>query len=153
MPKIVLKPNSAEYAETESNGSVQKCEMPGCVAAAEHKAPKHRGLNEYYHFCLQHVREYNKAWNFFHGMSEKEVQAHMEKARYGERPTWQYSGEASEEDILRKSAEQEYHFRDPPPHRKNSNDRFIAQHSGPATEALALMGLDPPVAVGDIKKR
>jgi len=153
MPTIILKPNSAEYADPKSDMNVRKCEMPGCTAAAEHKAPKHRGLNEYYHFCLQHVTEYNKAWNFFQGMSEKEVQDHMEKARYGERPTWQYSGDSSEEDILRNSAQQEYHFRDSAYHQKNDYNHFKTQNSGPETEALALMELEPPVTLDDIKKR
>ena len=62
MPKIELKPGSAEYAETKKTVKTQACDMPGCNACAEHKAPKHRGLNEYYHFCIEHAQEYNKAW-------------------------------------------------------------------------------------------
>jgi len=36
------------------------CEWPGCNGAATHRAPKGRTReNEYWRFCLNHVREYN----------------------------------------------------------------------------------------------
>ena len=39
----------------------------------EYRAPKGRErLNEYFWFCLNHVREYNKAWDYYAGMSERE---------------------------------------------------------------------------------
>jgi len=91
MPKITLKPNSAEYADSKTKKpQIQVCEMPGCPFEAGHKAPKHRGLNDYYHFCLDHVRDYNKAWNFFTGMSDHEVEDHMIDSIYGFRPTYKY---------------------------------------------------------------
>ncbi len=154
MPKIVLKPNSAEYANTQAQPDQCACEMPGCPESGDHKAPKHRGLNEYYQFCILHVREYNKAWNFFYGMAEHEVQDHMNKARYGDRPTWQYSGDGTEEDILRNSANAEYHHSDSAKQEQSNAGRYSGiQHSGPEMEALALMGLEPPIDLDEIKKR
>ena len=70
MPRIVLKPNSAEFHDPAkgSKRATRACGMPGCAAAGEYRAPKDRALSDYHWFCLDHVREYNSAWNFFQGM-------------------------------------------------------------------------------------
>ena len=65
MPTIKLKPQSPEFDENKPKVEKHECDMPNCDDIGEYKAPKHRGLNEYYHFCIEHVREYNKAWNQF----------------------------------------------------------------------------------------
>lgn len=75
-------------SSTEERKTPQ-CGWPGCEAKGEHKAPKSRDrLNEYHHFCLDHVRAYNRSWNFFDGMSDEDVAAFQEQARAGHRPTW-----------------------------------------------------------------
>ena len=159
MPKIYLKPNSPEFADGPVRKSKEQlCEMPGCSLKAEHKAPKHRGLNEYYHFCLDHVREYNKAWNFFDGLSESEVQDHMYSSYYGDRPTWKYGVNGDSEDALYDKIWQTYHGTDKEPPRRERNERFGSGFSTdtrqtPEVEALAIMGLEPPVELADIKKR
>lgn len=153
MPKIFLKPNSAEFADTEEiNSATQYCDMPGCAQEGEFKAPKHRGLNEYYHFCLDHVRDYNKAWNFFEGMSDQEIENHTVNSFYGDRPTWRYGVEGTAEDILHKRAWQQYHFTDKePPKNGHSNGPQENHQHTPELEALAIMGLEPPVTLDVIK--
>lgn len=65
------------------------CEWPGCVSGAEHKAPKSRDmLREYRWFCLEHIRDYNRRWNYFEGMSEEEVEADLRRDTVWQRPTW-----------------------------------------------------------------
>lgn len=153
MPKIFLKPNSAEFADSQTKTEHQRCNMPGCDAHAEHKAPKDRGLNEYYWFCLQHVQEYNKAWNFFEGMSAHEVEEHTINSLYGDRPTWRYDVEGAAEDILKRKAWQSYHFtEDNPKNEQNSYNPSVNRNT-PEMEALAIMGLDLPVTLEDIKTR
>lgn len=50
------------------------CEWESCGEAGEYRAPKGpRSNGEYHHFCLEHVRHYNKAFNFFAGMSQEEL--------------------------------------------------------------------------------
>jgi hypothetical protein len=67
------------------------CEHPGCRVAATARAPKSRDmLNEHYWFCQPHAAEYNRSWDFFSGMSEAQVRAHMESRATGERPTWDF---------------------------------------------------------------
>ena len=66
------------------------CEMPGCDAAGTHKAPKGRAPEgEYFWFCLDHVREYNKSYNYFSGMNDAAIQAFQRTRSIGHRPTWQ----------------------------------------------------------------
>ncbi|MPZ39021.1 MAG: DnaJ domain-containing protein [Rhizobiales bacterium] len=65
------------------------CEWPGCAGAATHRAPKGRGReNEYWRFCLVHVREYNHSYNFFAGMSTDDIARYQREAVVGHRPTW-----------------------------------------------------------------
>jgi hypothetical protein len=65
------------------------CDWPGCAAAATHRAPKGRDQErEYWRFCLDHVREYNHAYNFFSGMSDAAVASYQKDALTGHRPTW-----------------------------------------------------------------
>lgn len=159
MPRIKLKPNSAEYEDGSANNTGTKiCEMHGCAAHGEFKAPKHRGLNEYYFFCLQHVQEYNKAWNFFSGMSDDEVQDHMLKSMYGFRPTWKYGVNGSAEDILRDKAWDfqygaDHEGREDFQERQKKNFREQFSSNSPEIQALAIMGLEPPVDLDTVKKR
>jgi DnaJ domain len=65
------------------------CEWPGCNGAAIYRAPKGRGReNEYWRFCLDHVREYNHSYNFFAGMSTDDIARYQKDAVVGHRPTW-----------------------------------------------------------------
>ena len=65
------------------------CEWPGCCGAATHRAPKGRNReNEYWRFCLDHVREYNHSYNFFAGMSTDDIARYQREAVVGHRPTW-----------------------------------------------------------------
>ncbi len=66
-----------------------KCDWSGCDEVGEHPAPKGRGRDgEYYRFCMKHVREYNKSYNYFNGMSDDQVSEYQESAMTGHRPTW-----------------------------------------------------------------
>jgi DnaJ-domain-containing protein 1 len=65
------------------------CDMAGCRAAGEYPAPRARDqLREYYWFCLDHVREYNRAWNFYAGLTPEEVERLNREDMVGQRPTW-----------------------------------------------------------------
>jgi len=45
-------------------------------------------LTEYYWFCLDHVRDYNAAWNFYEGMNEGQIEQEIRKDTCWQRPTW-----------------------------------------------------------------
>lgn len=66
-----------------------ECEWPGCKGAGTHRAPKGRGHDGEYHlFCINHVREYNKTYNYFNGMSDDDVASYQKSSLTGHRPTW-----------------------------------------------------------------
>ncbi|MCT8971458.1 J domain-containing protein [Microbaculum marinisediminis] len=68
---------------------VPQCEAPGCRQPGGHRAPKGRHKEgEYYNFCIDHVRDYNKSYNWFSGMSESDVQEWLRSRATGHRPTW-----------------------------------------------------------------
>jgi len=45
-------------------------------------------LRDYYWFCLEHVRAYNSAWNYYAGMSDGDVEAEIRSDTVWHRPSW-----------------------------------------------------------------
>ncbi|MEM6973758.1 MAG: J domain-containing protein [Pseudomonadota bacterium] len=67
----------------------RRCQWPGCTAPAFYRAPESpESLHRFRWFCLDHVREYNKSWNFFENAGEAAVEAQAEADRVWDRPTW-----------------------------------------------------------------
>jgi hypothetical protein len=66
------------------------CDFPGCKEIGEYKAPKNRELNKYYYFCLKHVSEYNKKWNYYAGMSIDEIEKENKLDSTWRNPTWHF---------------------------------------------------------------
>jgi len=128
------------------------CEMPGCPAAGEYRAPKSRGaLNQYWWFCLDHVRAYNAAWDFYKGMSPGEIEAQTRSDIGGQRPTWPLGslGGRIDEAMLRD-----------PLHVLNAGMRGAhaaaqAREAVPAElrESLATLGLEWPLTIDVLKHR
>jgi hypothetical protein len=80
------------WAHAEPPPQVRRCEVSGCAAAGEYRAPKSReALNQYYWFCLDHVRDYNSRWNYYQGMSPEEIEAHVRRDTTWQRPSWPFS--------------------------------------------------------------
>ena len=83
--RIKVKPSKDRRLKTGG----PNCEWVGCKEKAAHKAPKGRGREkDYWHFCIDHVREYNASYNYFSGMKDDEVLAYQKDALTGHRPTW-----------------------------------------------------------------
>jgi hypothetical protein len=83
--KIRIRPDEAEQAREQ----FPPCEWPECAEGAPHRAPKGRGREGQYHrFCLDHVRLYNKSYNYFQGMGDEAIAAYQKADLTGHRPTW-----------------------------------------------------------------
>jgi DnaJ domain len=83
--RIRVKPDKDRRLRTECPA----CEWPRCEAPATHRAPKGRlREREYWRFCLDHVREYNRTYNYFAGMSMDDIARYQRDAVIGHRPTW-----------------------------------------------------------------
>jgi hypothetical protein len=149
--RVKLKDKSPEFAETgkTTKAGVRLCDMPGCHEPAEHRAPKDRGLKDYYMFCFLHAQEYNKAWDFFQGMSQADIEAQIRNAMFGDRPTWVYTTAPDWEETLRARAQNYRDFSDKED-RKKERER---QEATPEREALTIMGLEAPITFVKIKER
>ena len=56
------------------------------LGAGTYPAPKGRGQEgEYHRFCLEHVREYNKSYNYFAGLPDEDVVEHQKGDAIGHR--------------------------------------------------------------------
>ncbi|MEM1149431.1 MAG: J domain-containing protein [Pseudomonadota bacterium] len=85
---IRVKP-PADDVSREKASKTRTCEHKGCDLAGEHKAPK-RNERGFHWFCQRHAAEYNRSFNFFDNMTEAEIKAFEEAARYGHKRTWKF---------------------------------------------------------------
>ena len=68
-----------------------ECDFPNCRLDGSYKAPKGpKQLRDYYFFCLQHVREYNRSWNFNEGLNEEELEQMIRRSTTWDRPSWPF---------------------------------------------------------------
>lgn len=125
--------------------------MPGCGAAGEYRAPKSRNfLSEYWWFCLEHVRAYNAAWDYYKGMTPGEIEAQVRADTSWQRPSWPLGriGSAWDEEAVHD-----------PLHLLATGRVKRGAHVGaeraPAElrEPLATLGLPWPTTLGAVKAR
>lgn len=65
------------------------CQWDGCREAGTHRAPVGRMKEgEYFRFCFDHVRAYNKGYNYFSGLADTDIARFQKEALTGHRPTW-----------------------------------------------------------------
>lgn len=68
--------------------SSRKCENAGCEKTGKFRAPKSPdNVEEFVWFCQEHIREYNKKWNFFENHSESEFEEQVESDKVWGRDT------------------------------------------------------------------
>lgn len=83
--QIRIKPDQ----ETSDADHFPCCDWEGCGRPGTHRAPMGRDREgQYFHFCLDHVRVYNKSYNYFTGMDDDTVARFIKDATIGHRPTW-----------------------------------------------------------------
>lgn len=126
-------------------------------------------LNEHYWFCLDHVREYNRAWNYCAGRGEDEIERMIRDDIVGWRPTWplgRLGGRAARGDfahmkdtfgLFDDEAEAEAQARAAA--RERARRQRQKGRNGPEAglvlerEALDLMELTPPLTLVALKTR
>lgn len=62
------------------------CDYGGCNEHGEFQAKTKSAAKFFY--CLNHIKEFNKNYNFFEGMNEEEIIDYQISAIIGHRPTW-----------------------------------------------------------------
>lgn len=82
--------------KAEAKAAAPLCQWDGCNEPGLHRAPVGRMREgEYFRFCFDHVREYNKGFNYFSGVSAAEIARFQKEALTGHRPTWTVASNGS----------------------------------------------------------
>ena len=99
--KIRVKPSKEKQAKQEH----PPCEWEGCTRAGTNMAPIGRGQEgKYRRFCMDHVRQYNKSYNYFSGLGDDDVAAYHKDSQTGHRPTWSMGVNAAAKNAARAKA-------------------------------------------------
>lgn len=132
-----------------AGGSLRGCEWPGCTCDGTHRAPRSReALHQYRWYCLDHVRIYNAAWNYYAGMSDAEVEADRRADVVWQRPSWPLGRDSHYKVKMRWPGDDDPSAADPAARCRPR------QRPGTAMEqAMALMQLSPPLTVAVVKAR
>jgi len=139
----------------DPRNSLRVCDHPGCTESGDHRAPRSRQrLDDYFWFCLEHVREYNRSWNYYAGMSNAEVEADLRRTTTWERPTWRFGAAdgAGRGQAFRRVRDPFGVFDDESEDENRSGPTRPTSES-PEGRALAVMGLDPPLTLDLLKRR
>ena len=79
-----------EDSESEILSLTKYCEWNNCEKKGEYKAPTSRNqLREFKWFCLEHIKLYNKGWDYFKGRTSDEIYKEISKDALWHRPTWE----------------------------------------------------------------
>ncbi|MCF6321296.1 MAG: J domain-containing protein [Rhizobiaceae bacterium] len=82
-----IRINKGRKKETLPNDGI--CQWNGCEDPGAHKAPLGRDREgQYLMFCIKHVREYNKSYNYFSGLDDDAIAKFQKDSLTGNRPTW-----------------------------------------------------------------
>jgi DnaJ domain len=159
---IRIKPTKAKQ-EAKPRETVVNCEWPDCQNKGSHRAPKGReNARESWHFCLDHVREYNQSYNFFSGMNADAVARYQKDALTGHRPTWKMGANGG---VKKGAAEADLDAALDPFSMFSEINGRANWRRGPETEpkaetrkvmnaerkALQVMGLGPGATLADVK--
>ncbi len=76
-------------SDDDHESEERSCDVRDCDGDGIHRAPQSPSRLRCYHwFCLDHVRAYNKAWNYGCGKTDDQIEALIREDTVGWRPTW-----------------------------------------------------------------
>jgi hypothetical protein len=126
------------------------CDMPNCPNPGEFRAPKSRAsLREFHWFCLEHVRAYNAAWDFYKNMTPEEIESELRADSSWQRPTWPL-GRLGGHSRMDEALEAELHA-----FAFGQRGKAAPQAGAPPElrEALGALALGWPVTLEEVKTR
>ena len=121
------------------------CDQENCYEIAMFKAPKSVNSKNYYYFCKEHIKIYNKRWNFFAGKSQNEIYNYLKNEMYINKPTRPISDRISSKIKFDFSYifENNYNY-----NKKSDNNDLVDDLSA----ALTLFKLKQPFSMQELKK-
>lgn len=141
----------AAYAlDEEPKAAARTCDHPGCSHEGAYRAPQARDkLNQYYWFCLEHVRAYNASWDYYKGMSVDEIEREVRDSTTWQRPTWPLGSKTSARKFSFGLHDPFGMFEEEAEEIKKAKTRPLS----PEEEAMKVLGLDGPLTLKALKAR
>jgi hypothetical protein len=153
--KVRVKPGE----ERVTRDRFPPCDWAGCTKPGPHKAPRGRSEEgQFFNYCLAHVQQYNKSYNYFDGMKDDAIADWQKSAQTGHRPTWKLGQNSwSMRDGSRRADARLNGFKDP--HDLFGKDKTSRREkSGRAVrnaevKALHTLGLDETATAEQVKSQ
>ena len=120
------------------------CSNPECKELGLYPAPKSRDkLREYLYFCINRIRNFNKSWNYFEGLSENELEVEIRKSVTWDRPSWKFGTKNLNYDFGTAFREFE--------NKKSANNKKVIDKK--LEKALKILGLNSDSNLTEVKTR
>lgn len=138
------------YDEPEAGKVTRACDHPGCAGEGEFRAPRSRDkLNEYYWFCLEHVRAYNSQWDYYKGMSADQIEEEIRTSTTWQRPTWPLGAKGSARRFSYQINDPLGLFDEETEDLRRAKTRVLT----PEEQAMKVLELDGPLTLAALKAR
>ena len=155
---------SSRAFKGQSEPQTHVCAWPGCTAEGVHRAPLSRQqLREYQYFCLEHIRDFNRSWNYFEGWKQDESESYQHADLSWHRPTWkmgdrEVKSQAFHNAFFNERIRDHFGFTDEEETArrtggKRGNGRVDEAASGERRRALSVLGLKAGAGEAEIKSR
>ena len=128
------------------------CEASGCRLSGEYRAPRARDqLDQYRWFCLEHVRDYNKKWDYFAGLGPDQIEAHIRADTTWRRPVWPLGGRRAGGTRIHDpfGLSDDAGLAEKPPPRMDGREQLTPEEH----DALATLELSWPINQSSLKSR
>ena len=144
--------------------SIKECQVTDCNNEGKYRAPKSpKDLNNFFWFCLAHVKEYNNRWNYFQNYSEEEFDKELKLSKNWGRTTKPFGSMANENKMhsdgnsrLRFGLDDPYGiFKNKNTHSENStskNDQNKKRLNLSERKALGILGALDTMSKSEIRK-
>lgn len=146
-------------AAPQSEPTGPRCQWDGCEKNGTHRAPVGRdGEGLFLLFCLEHVKEYNKGYNFSTDLSDKDIARYQREAATGGRQTWgttvKHDSEIPMPSTVRSGSAKALNARKSAAQRKAQKaDLQIRKLKVLEAKAFETLGLSPDATPEEIKSR
>jgi hypothetical protein len=153
MKKQTIETPDYRFWKNDDDSAKTACAKPGCTEDGLYKAPRSsHDVRDYIWFCLDHVREYNKSWNYFEGMDEIAMEDAIRRSTTWERPSWKFGTSAKSPDGTAWKAQ----FDDPFGVMGDGSQQRASSQPQLSTDqrkAWSIFGLSPCMDQDKVKKR
>ena len=128
------------------------CEWENCEESGEFKAPVERdNIRNYKWLCQEHIKLFNKNWNYFEGMSQNEIENFLKSDLTWHRPTQKFSSSDNFFNILWNNAlSDNFNIFNKKNIFNNLKDKKLSQKD---KDAFKIMGLETNTDWANIQKK